>query len=110
MANRQPWITANPIDDRQSLPNEPACYAVYFIDYEERRTLVYVGSTANLRARMGSHGFNYHRYSNRIKTRWHDDVAQLYIKYKLSSEYGDWAMLELKLIMRLRPMFNRKKR
>jgi hypothetical protein len=76
-------------------PNVPACY-VFIVGGQ----VVYVGSTANLNTRMRQH-------KNKTRGRdlpWpHSDV---YVKYRPSKKWGDWAMLELRLIRRLQPVGN----
>lgn len=57
---------------------------------------VYVGSTSNLNTRMRQH-----RSSDKCV-----DPESIVVKYRPSKRYGDWAMLELRLIRRLRPSGN----
>lgn len=82
------------------IPNSAGCYVVY-----AHGKPIYVGQTTNLRKRIKSYEFNYARYSNGIHTPWGlcDD---LFLKIRPSIRYGDWAMIELRLIKRLQPRFN----
>jgi predicted GIY-YIG superfamily endonuclease len=74
-------------------PDAPACYVVY-----SRGTLVYVGMAFNLRNRMSSH-------HSGGSSGW-CNLPNLVVKYRPSRKYGDWAMVELRLIKRLRPPCN----
>jgi hypothetical protein len=78
----------------------PACYAVY-ID----GGLVYIGSTVNLRCRLAGHKIQISRYSSWIITPW-GDGRTVFVKYRPSRSYGDWAMVELRLLRRLKPKGN----
>ena len=71
------------------LPKLACCYCVF-----DAGRLVYVGQTANLRARFASHkGEGILPASASLKARFAD-------------KYGDWAMREIRLIRRLRPPMN----
>lgn len=78
--------------------NEPCCYAIYLDG-----RLSYVGQTQNLRTRLK--GYNFHRVCRSIQTPW-GRYKSVVIKYRSSVRYGDWAMVELRLIRRLQPQFN----
>lgn len=100
------WVTANfDSPEWRAIKNEPACYAVYLDGY-----ITYVGSTNDLRHRLNNHKFRY-GYSNYIFTPWGEGltglIKRLVVKYRPSQKYGDWAMVELRLIRRLRPRFNK---
>ncbi|MNL72991.1 hypothetical protein D3C87_1983930 [compost metagenome] len=66
--------------------------------------LVYVGQTTNLRSRLSSHQIRL-TYTRSIHTKWGFCKA-LHIKVSPSRRHGDWAMRELRLIKRLRPVHN----
>lgn len=83
------------------IPTVAGCYVVYCDN-----VLCYVGQSINLYKRIyHNHSFNYARYSNAIETPW-GRCRDLTIKYRLPIRYGDWAMIELRLIKRLQPRFN----
>lgn len=80
---------------------EPGCYVIYCDEQ-----LVYVGQSTNVQKRIKSYDFGYTRYSNTgIHTPW-GLCRKLVIKIRKSIRYGDWAMVELRLIKRLQPKLN----
>jgi hypothetical protein len=95
------WRSFSPFD-ADGLPQLPAVYAIYF-DGE----LVYIGQTSNLRGRFKSHNVR-HGYARNFHTPWGSlpGTAAITAKAKPSRRYGDWAMIELRLIRRLRPRLN----
>lgn len=76
-------------------PSIPACY-VFIL----RGKVVYVGSTNDLSARLRAHR------NRKRPTPW--VMNDILVKYRPSKKWGDWAMLELRLIRRLRPIGNEK--
>ncbi len=71
------------------------CYAIY-----RGSSLIYIGSTSNLRQRLQSHW--------RAAARWRTSATEpLSIKVKPSRRRGDWLMIEYRLILRLCPKMNR---
>lgn len=66
--------------------------------------LVYVGQSKNVRKRLEAHKFNYSMGAG-VRTPW-GWFRTLYFKVWNSKKYGDWAMVELRLIKRLQPKFN----
>jgi hypothetical protein len=96
------WRKFAVADPGHIVPELAACYAIF-----GDGRLVYVGSTENLAERMQGHGFKLARYSNTIHTAW-GAFANVIIKYRASLKYGDWAMVELRLIRRLQPTGNRR--
>ena len=88
------------IEDKDNLPERPACYAVL-----QHCFVVYVGQTDNLRGRM---------------TKWYEQGNVIYchgkrevslsgfveFKYRLPKKRGEEAMIEKRLIDRLRPRYN----
>lgn len=84
------------------LPAAPACYAIYV-----NGTLEYVGATVDLRARIHKHGIDFAHYKNVIETPW-GRARTVLLKYRPSVKYGDWAMVELRLIHRLHPPENKR--
>lgn len=85
-----------------TLPNKPCVYAVYFDG-----RLVYVGQTNRLQNRFCEHKFR-HGYGKEIITPWGDvpGTTRVTIKVGFSIRYGDWAMREIRLIHRLKPVLN----
>lgn len=81
-----------------SFPRCAACY-VFIVD----NRCVYVGSTVNMNVRMRAHR---NPARDRTPIPWkHQDIL---VKYRPSKKYGDWLMLELRLIRRLKPVGNQK--
>ena len=97
-APRSNWIKYT-VENNYTIEPKPACYVVYL-----NGKLVYVGQSANTKKRIQNHGFRF-GYSNVIYTPWGqaDDVL---FKVKYTKKYGDWAMIELRLIKRLKPKYN----
>jgi len=91
LLNSRGWTKAT----RGSIPNMPGCYAIY-----RGRTLVYIGSTQNLNARLENHWRDSKRWGVTPNT-------PLTIKVRVSRKAGDWLMIEYRLIKRLRPEVNR---
>jgi len=87
---------------RLSIPPAPGVYVIYFDG-----TPVYVGQSANVKARLGSYKFRY-GYARNIHTPWMElaDSVAVTVKVKCSRRMGDWAMWEIRLISRLQPEFN----
>jgi excinuclease UvrABC nuclease subunit len=96
------WKEYKLFPDKDKLPNAPCVYAVYF-DGE----LVYVGQSSSLSNRFSGHAFRY-GYAKNIHTPWADisSSVRIEIKAKFSERLGDWAMWEIRLIRRLKPIFN----
>lgn len=80
-------------------PKGAACYAIYLDGL-----LTYVGSTENLRVRVGNH-VKIPRYSALFDTPW-GRARCVTVKFRPSRKYGDWVMHELRLIRRLQPTGN----
>jgi hypothetical protein len=93
-------FTLNP--KKEQFPNKPCVYAIYIAGH-----LVYVGQTNSLSNRFGGHAFRY-GYAKVLITPWgeFDQDIEVVIKAKFSERRGDWAMWEIRLIHRLKPMFN----
>lgn len=82
------------------MPQVSCCYAIYI-----EGKLVYVGSALNLRTRFAAHQIAYGRICCRP---FRGDPSTALVKYRPSVRYGDWAMVELRLIDRLKPILNQK--
>lgn len=67
-------------------PAYPACYVVY-----SAGRLIYIGSTANLKAR-----FQAHKQAKSFP-------EGITLKVRFSEKWGDWAMREIRLLHKLRP-------
>lgn len=89
--------------ERKNFHSSPCCYVIYFDSQP-----IYIGSTNNLRARFLGHSFRY-GYAKVVMTPWgdFDSRMKITIKYRPSKKYGDWLMIEARLIMRLQPIFNK---
>lgn len=87
----------------ENLPAIPACYVVYLDG-----ALAYVGSSQNLAGRFnygGGHHVRWAHYSNTRETPW-GRYREVTVKFRPSVKFGDWAMVELRLIRRLQPPHN----
>ena len=78
----------------------PAIYAIY-VDQE----LVYIGQTNTPRFRFTQHGFK-SGLGETVITPW-GEFSGVYAKIKYPREYGREAMIEKRLIKRLKPRFNK---
>jgi excinuclease UvrABC nuclease subunit len=89
-----------PIKDQ--FPNKPCVYTVFFDG-----KLVYVGQSNSLSNRFSGHAFRF-GYGKNILTPWQDlpNTTKIRIKAKFSERLGDWAMWEIRLIRRLKPIYN----
>lgn len=94
------WLNFNVMG--RDLPVVAGTYVIYFDG-----DLVYVGSSRNVRNRFSEHKFR-PGFARNIITPWQDvpDTTKITIKVKPSRRLGDWAMDEIRLIHRLRPLFN----
>jgi excinuclease UvrABC nuclease subunit len=97
------WIQIQLMPRDENLPRVSACYAVYF-----NGVLQYIGSTVDLRNRFSEHAFRY-GYARCMRTPWGDVDAEtvVTVKYRPSRKYGDWLMVEARLIRRLQPAYNK---
>ncbi len=77
----------------KNLPDRPAVY-VMFVEGQDRP--YYIGSTEDLRNRF------YHGHQSFMKER-----RVVRVKWKLSLRWGDWLMIEKRLVDRLEPLANR---
>jgi hypothetical protein len=86
----------------EKLPKVAGVYAIYFDE-----TLVYIGQSCNVANRLTGHQIRY-GYGKNIITPWGDVPEETLITVKVgaSRRMGDWAMREIRLINRLKPMFN----
>lgn len=98
------WKKIDILLNRPDIPVVACCYAIYFDGI-----LKYIGSTGNLRNRFSGHAIRF-GFAKNIHTPWgvFPDSVQLVVKYKPSRSYGDWLMLEARLIRRIKPIFNKK--
>lgn len=67
--------------------------------------VLYVGQSVNISERLKQHRFVF--TLNGIKTKW-GFLENAIIKCRKSRAYGDWLMIEARLIRRLKPSLNRK--
>jgi excinuclease UvrABC nuclease subunit len=101
------WIRIDPLKTFEDespyssvIPRCPGCYVIY-CDGKP----VYVGQTTNLNKRFKSYEINYAPFSTQIVPPW-CRCDSLFIKIRPSKRYGDWAMIELRLIKKLQPIYN----
>lgn len=84
-----------------ALPKRPGVYCLY----PDLPFPMYIGSTRNLRARLGNH-FDFSKRENPVKTKW-GEFSRVLIKWREEKEIGEAAMAEIKLIRRLHPELNK---
>lgn len=84
------------------IPAEPGVYVILCGE-----DVLYVGQSKNLRVRIPHHRIS-RGYAKNIRTPWgeYQDNPPIRCKVKTSRRLGDWALLEIRLIHRLRPLFN----
>ena len=92
------WIRYD-VTDIVLIPSMPGCYVIYLNDQ-----LTYIGQSTNVRKRLENHGIRI-GYGAAIFTPW-GTATEVWFKVRFSSEYGDWAMRELRLIKRIQPPAN----
>lgn len=93
------WNTADPTE-YWKLPAIPAVYAV-----RVQGRVVYVGQTINLFRRFNAYQMR-PAWGEGTLTPWGHAKGEVVVKFSPSRRYGDWAMRELRLIRRLRPIWN----
>ena len=99
---RGEWLSISPVHGFYLPSDLPPCVYVFIGD----GVPLYVGQTTNLRARLRTHCFRY-SYDNKVMTPWNiPDPKTAVLKVKFSERFGDWLMLEARLIRRLQPRCN----
>lgn len=93
------WIKWQFDTHYRPLPKSPACYVVYL-----NGNLSYIGQTSNLFKRFAQYNIRF-GFGRDIITPW-GSVESVDIKYRPTRKYGDWAMIELRLIKKLQPSQN----
>lgn len=100
--NRRGWTVHNDSSFLSDFRSEPGCYVVI-----ASGVVQYVGSSNNVRRRMDAHGTFRWLHGAGVETPWGIFTSvHFIIKVRYSTKYGDWAMRELRLIRRLRPLLN----
>lgn len=96
------WTSFDP-GNWMEIPPKPGVYVIYI-----GGEIVYIGQSANLRNRLQSYKIRA-GYARNFRTPWGDypDHVTISAKAKVSRRFGDWAMWELRLIERIRPIFNK---
>jgi hypothetical protein len=94
------WVTVHDPLEPGVFPSIAACYVVIL-----NGTFMYIGSTESLRMRFLGHSIDWHPYDANYLTPW-GSADSVVVKYRPTRKYGDWAMVELRLIRRLQPVLN----
>jgi hypothetical protein len=100
------WLKLDCVNQRTWSLAVPQRAGVYVVIGDGRA--VYVGSSTRLRDRLTAHQLGWKELRPlkfKYKTPW-GIFDSLQVKYRLSVRFGDWAMRELRLIDRLRPVGN----
>jgi len=88
--------------ERPCIKEFAGVYAIYI-----NRRLVYIGSSQNVAQRVHFHAMEL--YNGRpCKEEW-PKVETISFKIKYSEKFGDWLMLEARLIKRIKPLMNKKR-
>lgn len=93
------WKRLSPPFRNGEVPNVAGCYVFYI-----NGNIAYIGSSNGLWRRIRSYQFRRVGSSNTFKTYW--GTGEVCLKYRTSDVYGDWLMIEARLIRRLKPPFN----
>lgn len=91
------WTTEQPT---MPFPSIPACYVVFL-----NGQVGYIGQTVNLSSRMRNYQFR-SGYGDNETISTFGFHSNCYVKYRITRRFGDWAMVELRLIRRLHPELN----
>lgn len=86
-------------DGFANLPNVPGCYVIY-LDNE----LVYIGQSFNVRGRLLVH-IDFGMTNSWPYTKW-GSAKVITVKVKFSKKFGDWLMVEARLLAKLKPRGN----
>ena len=93
------WKTFN-TENALEIRNDPGVYVFYDLS----RKVLYIGSSAKVGNRVRGH---YQiGYGSDVQTKKWGTFDDIVIKVSYSRKYGDWAMRELRLIRKLKPLFN----
>ena len=99
--NYNRWKTISGLDLRiKDWLDYPCVYALYL-----NEELVYIGQTNNFSMRYSWHSI--HRQGEFWVTKW-GKFADFYLKIKYPIKYGQEAMIEKRLIERLKPKYNKR--
>jgi hypothetical protein len=93
------WVSADPLK-YWALPEVPAVYVICV-----NGRAMYVGQTINLFRRFNAYRMRA-AFGVGALTPWGQVEGDLSLKFSRSRRFGDWAMRELRLIRRLRPVWN----
>lgn len=94
------WITYEFNEIPWVFGHFPGVYVVY-----GDGVLVYVGQSGSVSKRICTHRIVY-SYGSSILTPW-GQFKTVRVKVRYSTKFGDWAMREIRLIWRLKPIGNR---
>jgi len=99
LINNDRWETVKGRDVKPRTWVDYPCVYAFYLNEE----LVYIGHTNNFYFRFNLHRI--HKEGNFWVTRW-GKFVDFYIKIKYPVEYGKEAMIEKRLIDRLKPKYN----
>lgn len=97
------WVSYN-IDNLSDIKPLPATYVIY-----SDKGLIYIGQASNAKLRLGSYKIRPASYSNGVFHSIKDPEVyskHILVKVFYSRRMGDWAMREIRLIKRLKPLLN----
>lgn len=98
------WLRCDPsMFGHRVIPRAPGVYVIFHAGRP-----IYVGQSTDLRTRVLSYNFR-PGYSRVVLTPWGplDDDGSFHCRYRVSRKRGDWLMWEFRLIVRLKPQFNK---
>ena len=98
--NGSKWIKYDFDKSFWNISPHPGVYVVY-----GDGKIIYIGQSYDVKTRFLNHKIRY-GFTNNIITPW-GFYRKIEVKIKYGVKYGDWAMIELRLIKKLRPPFNK---
>ena len=90
-----------------NLPQKAGVYLIYLKENSETEYFLgYIGSSSNIRRRFYGHKIDARRYSSWMETPW-GTFSDVFVKYRCPKTIGKYAMLEIQLLKKLSPKFNK---
>lgn len=97
--SKSKWICYSKVEHFEFFRKEPGVYCIY-VDGK----LFYIGQSQSILKRTAKHRFRPHSFYGE-KSAWRN-AKTVMVKVRYTEKFGDWAMREIRLINRLRPIGN----